>query len=103
MAKNVRLEDLMGDDEPAKSTSRRLEAVDTEADESLVKLTIELPASLHRTLKSFALMKADDASLAEIIRAAVSVMDANERVGKAVAKEAAKLKSQRRRGPAPRR
>lgn len=61
-----------------------------------VKLTIELDPEQHRKLKTFALLQAEDASLAEVIRAAINVLDAHPRLAKAVIDEAAKMKRQRR-------
>lgn len=61
-----------------------------------VKLTIELDPEQHRKLKTFALLKAEDASLAEIIRAAINVLEDHPRLAKAVVEEAARMKRQRR-------
>ena len=61
-----------------------------------VKLTIELDPEQHRKLKTFALLKAEDVSLAEVIRAAINVLDEHPRLAKAVIDEAARMKRQRR-------
>lgn len=60
-----------------------------------VKLTIELDPEQHRKLKTFALLKAEDVSLAEVIRAAINVLDEHPRLAKAVVDEAARMKRQR--------
>lgn len=57
-----------------------------------VRLTIDLDARLHRALKTYALTTADDARLADVIRAMIAVMTADEEVGRAVAAETQRLR-----------
>lgn len=104
MAKAVTLEDALADEEQREQTpapaapaaAAPKQEVRGDAGGGRVKLTIELEADLHRQLKRFALLEAEDASLASLIRAAVVVMSNNERYAKAVIKEAVNQK--RRRG-----
>lgn len=57
-----------------------------------VRLTIDIDARLHRALKTYALTTADDARLADVIRAMIAVMTADEEVGRAVAAETQRLR-----------
>lgn len=61
-----------------------------------VKLTIELEPATHRKLKTFALLKADDASLADVVRACITAVDKDETVAAAVTEEVERLKAQRK-------
>lgn len=102
MARSVSLDDALADDEEATSERKptaRSTGRKTKEPARPVKLTIELEPELHRQLKRFALLEAEDASLASIIRAAVVVMGKNERYAKAVINEAVNQK--RRRGVSP--
>ncbi|HVW41009.1 MAG TPA: DUF2274 domain-containing protein [Amycolatopsis sp.] len=105
MAKSVSLDEALRNDEdqqqptvadvvPDARGKKGAKAVDDIV--KPVKLTIELEPELHRRLKRFALLDAEDASLASLVRAAVVVMGENERFAKAVIREAANQR--RRRG-----
>ena len=61
-----------------------------------IKLTIELSSEQHRALKSFALLQADDASLAEVVRASIAVLNDNQKFAKAVIDEIKRSKQTRR-------
>lgn len=99
MARRTTLEEaLESDEEAATSSGTHKPAVRTaKAKEPArpIKLTIELDQELHMRLKSFALLKAGDASLANIVRAAINVMDENQRFAKAVIDEATRLKTRK--------
>lgn len=96
MATKTSLSAILGEDEerdssPTKSTQAR----SRKASEP-IKLTIELDPELHKRLKTFALLKADDAALADVIRAAIVMLDEHTTYAKAVAREASKLKDEKR-------
>jgi hypothetical protein len=87
MAKKISLEDALGPDEdtsPATSApgasihpisdGRRGAKTSRKTGSTTTRLTIDFDVELHRALKSFALLKADDASLAAIVRAAIAVL-----------------------------
>lgn len=94
MARERSLDDVLGDDVPAsKAPAPARKAAPRPVSPSAgrrrtrptnpVKLTIELSPEQHRELKRFALLEAEDASLADVIRAAVDVLD-DPKVAKAV-------------------
>lgn len=95
MARRTSLEDALGDDEAGSPAPvRQLRRASEPAEP--IKLTIELDPELHKKLKTFALLKADDASLADVIRAAIVVLDEHATYAKAVVKEASRLKDVKR-------
>jgi hypothetical protein len=49
-----------------------------------VRLTIDFDPELHRALKSWALNDADDASIADVVRAAVGVLITDKQYAAAV-------------------
>lgn len=89
MARERSLDDVLGDDVPASKAPAPARKVSPSAGRrrtrptNPVKLTIELSPEQHRELKRFALLEAEDASLADVIRAAVDVLD-DPKVAKAV-------------------
>jgi hypothetical protein len=98
MAQRRTLDEALEPDEEVQATTRRTAAPQPKPDDSgaVVKLTIEVTPAQHLKLKSFALLQAGDASLANIVRAAINVMDDNPKFGKAIADEAARMKAERR-------
>lgn len=93
MGKEVSLDDAIGDNvtalkapttrETASRTSSSTAGRRRTRPTNPVKLTIELSPEQHRELKRFALLEAEDASLADVIRAAVDVLN-DPKVAKAV-------------------
>lgn len=100
MARNVSLSDAMaGDEQPSTTSTKAAGKQSTKQNKQPakpVKLTIELDPELHRSLKSFALLQADDASLADIVRAAISLADNDTKFAKTLGNEANRLKSERK-------
>lgn len=102
MANKVKLGEAMAGDEeenPAAKDQPAAQRFSSSAPvkEKPVKLTIEITPDLHRRLKSFALLQAEDATIADIVRATIHLCDSDEPFAKKVAKEAARIKAQRRR------
>ncbi|HWD07067.1 MAG TPA: hypothetical protein VG674_31955 [Amycolatopsis sp.] len=95
MAQKTTLEDALGGDEDTPDESATPPArKKPDAGKKPVKLTLEFTPEMHTRLKTFALLRADNASLVSLMRAAAVVMERDTRFGNAVIKEA-KLQSRR--------
>lgn len=97
MATRTTLGDALAGDEEAANKPHTVKVAGKADEGKVIKLTIELAPALHRTLKSFALLKADDASLADVVRAAISVLDKNPKLAKAVIDEIEHVTTKHRR------
>jgi hypothetical protein len=97
MANRTTLSDALSDDEDVQPEDEASEQASEKVAKGIppVKLTLEFERDLHTKLKTFALLKADGASLASLMRAAAVLLERDTRFGNAVIKEAKKQKGRR--------